>query len=127
MSRVVVKSNGKINIGLNITGILENGYHTLDMTMIPISLADTLIIDFHNELGDLTIKSSNLSIPLNENNILYKVYNRFYKESKLPKERVTVELEKIIPMEAGLGGGSSNGAFFIKEINRHHNNFIPTH
>jgi 4-diphosphocytidyl-2-C-methyl-D-erythritol kinase len=94
--------------------------------MIPISLADTLIIDFHNEIGELTIKSSNRTIPLNENNILYKVYNKFYQESKLPKERVTVEIEKIIPMEAGLGGGSSNGAFFIKELNSHHNNFFST-
>ena len=39
-----LQSNAKINIGLNIVGVLENGYHLLDMTMIPIDLCDNLII-----------------------------------------------------------------------------------
>ena len=48
-----IKSNGKINIGLNIVEKLPNGYHSLDMTMLPISLADELTINFKEKKGNL--------------------------------------------------------------------------
>ncbi len=53
--KVSVKSNGKINIGLNIIEKLPNGYHSLDMTMIPISLADDIEINFTGKKGKLLI------------------------------------------------------------------------
>lgn len=117
-----IYSNSKINLGLNILGKLENGYHLLDMVMVPISLSDKMVINFLDKPGDLKITTNKSGIPTDQSNILYKIYEKFYNKSGIEKEAMEVYLEKIVPHEAGLGGGSSNGAFFLKELNSHHNN-----
>jgi len=119
-----LKSNAKINIGLNVTGVLPNGYHLLDMVMVPISLTDGLDGEIFDEEGELEITTNKSSIPTGKENILWKIYNKFYEMSGLPRKRIKLHLEKVIPHEAGLGGGSSNGAFFLKELNSYHNNFF---
>lgn len=119
-----LKSNAKINIGLNVTGVLPNGYHLLDMVMVPISLVDRLDGEIFDEEGELEITTNKPSIPTGKENILWKIYNKFYEMSGLPRKRIKLHLEKVIPHEAGLGGGSSNGAFFLKELNNYHNNFF---
>lgn len=118
---MIITSNAKINIGLNITEKLPNGYHLLDMVMVPISLADKLEIKFNNQKGKLNISSNIKDIPCDEKNILYKVYKAFYEKTQIEPEDIDVYLEKNIPHEAGLGGGSSNGGFFLKELNKFHN------
>lgn len=119
-----LKSNAKINIGLNVTGVLSNGYHLLDMVMVPISLVDRLDGEIFDEEGELEIMTNKPSIPTGKENILWKIYSKFYEMSGLPRKRIKLHLEKVIPHEAGLGGGSSNGAFFLKELNSYHNNFF---
>lgn len=119
-----LKSNAKINIGLNVTGVLSNGYHLLDMVMVPISLVDRLDGEIFDEEGELEITTNKPSIPTGKENILWKIYSKFYEMSGLPRKRIKLHLEKVIPHEAGLGGGSSNGAFFLKELNSYHNNFF---
>lgn len=119
-----LKSNAKINIGLNVTGVLPNGYHLLDMVMVPISLVDRLDGEIFDEEGELEITTNKPSIPTGKENILWKIYNKFYEMSGLPRKKIKLHLEKVIPHEAGLGGGSSNGAFFLKELNSYHNNFF---
>ncbi len=117
-----LNSNGKINIGLNVTGRCENGYHLLDMVMIPISLSDTMTGEITDAKGTLTIETNKKDIPTGKENILYKIYDKFYDESALERKKVYVYLEKRIPHQAGLGGGSSNGAFLLKLLNSFHDN-----
>ncbi len=119
-----LNSNAKINIGLNVTGVLPNGYHLLDMIMVPISLSDKLEGEIYDEDGELEITTNKESIPTGKENILWKIYDKFYEKSGLNRKKVRVYLEKIVPHEAGLGGGSSNGAFFLKELNSYHENFF---
>lgn len=119
-----LNSNGKINIGLNVTGVLPNGYHLLDMIMIPISLSDRITGEIEDISGTLEIKTNKADIPVNEDNILWKIYDKFYNESGLSKRKISLYLEKIIPHQAGLGGGSSNGAFLLKLLNEFHGNFF---
>jgi 4-diphosphocytidyl-2-C-methyl-D-erythritol kinase len=119
---IEVKSNAKINLGLNIIGKTENGYHLLDMIMVPISLSDNMTIDFKGVDGSLKIKTNLKWIPVGEDNIVYKIYNLFYKETNLEKLEIELYLEKIVPSQAGLGGGSSNGAFFFNELNKYYGN-----
>lgn len=121
---VSVYSNAKINIGLNILGKYSNGYHKLDMIMLPISLSDRMDIEFKGKKGKLKIKCNIDSIPTNESNIIYKVYNKFYEITRLEKEEIEIYLEKKIPSQAGLGGGSSNGAFFLKELNKYYKHIL---
>lgn len=122
--KISVKSNAKINIGLNIKEKLPTGYHLLDMVMVPISLADDLEIEFTGKKGNLLIESNIKTIPTNEDNILWKVYDAFYRYIEKEKDEIKVFLNKKIPHEAGLGGGSSNGAFFLKELNGYYNNIL---
>ena len=119
-----LNSNGKINIGLNVTGVLPNGYHLLDMIMVPISLSDKITGEIEDISGTLEIKTNKADIPVNEDNILWKIYDKFYSESRLSKRKISLYLEKIIPHQAGLGGGSSNGAFLLKLLNEFHGNFF---
>lgn len=122
--KVSIKSNAKINIGLNILEKLSNGYHSLEMVMVPISLADDIEIEFTKERGELIITTNIVTIPTDKKNILWKIYDAFYKVTGKEKERIEVYLKKNIPHEAGLGGGSSNGAFFLKELNKYYNNIL---
>ncbi len=120
MIEKIVKANAKINLGLNILGKNEDGYHELDMIMAPISLYDTLNIKFFQKKGNLILKSNIKGVPLNEKNIIYKIYEAFYNETSLQRENIEVYLDKNIPFQAGLGGGSSDGAFFLKTLNEYH-------
>lgn len=120
----IIKSNAKINLGLNIINRLENGYHELDMIMVPINFNDILEIEYFDEPGELSIITDTPNIPTDDNNIIKKIYNKFYTVTALQREKIRVRLIKKIPSQAGLGGGSSNGAFFLKSLNAHHHNFL---
>ena len=120
MIEKIVKANAKINLGLNILGKNEDGYHELDMIMAPISLYDTLNIKYLKKKGNLILKSNIKGVPLNEKNIIYKIYEAFYNVTSLQRENIEVYLDKNIPFQAGLGGGSSDGAFFLKTLNEYH-------
>ncbi|MGL6130277.1 MAG: 4-(cytidine 5'-diphospho)-2-C-methyl-D-erythritol kinase, partial [Fusobacteriaceae bacterium] len=124
MKEYKLQSNAKINIGLNIVGVLENGYHLLDMTMLPINLIDNLTIKVIDEIGELKIKTNKKDIPVDKSNILYKIYEAFY--AKIDKKSLNIEvyLEKNIPHQAGLGGGSSNGATFLMFLNKYHGDIL---
>lgn len=119
-----LKANAKINIGLNILERLPNGYHSLDMIMAPIDLSDELEIEYTGKEGDLIITTNKKDIPTDERNILWKVYDAFYRHAGLKREEVRVHLIKNIPHEAGLGGGSSDGGCFLREINSHHGGIL---
>lgn len=115
-----VRANAKINIGLNILEKKENGYHELDMTMLPISYYDMITFRVFSESGNLRIFCKNKSIPVDKKNILFKVYEKFYEKTKIKPLKIKISLKKLIPSEAGLGGGSSDGAFFLKFLNTYH-------
>ncbi|MGL4393252.1 MAG: 4-(cytidine 5'-diphospho)-2-C-methyl-D-erythritol kinase [Fusobacteriaceae bacterium] len=117
-------SNAKINVGLNILGLQKNGYHELHMTMLPISLSDILELEFTGKSGALKIYTENKYMPTDEENILHKIHKKFYDKSKLESQEIEVFIDKNIPMQSGLGGGSSNGAFFLMALNEYHNNFF---
>lgn len=122
MNKYKIFSNAKINIGLNVFQKESDGYHNIDSIMAPIDLSDEMDITFYSNSGDLKIECSDKNIPTDERNILYKTYKAFFEENKKEKEKIDIILKKNIPSEAGLGGGSSNAAFFLKLLNKHYGN-----
>ena len=122
MNKYKIFSNAKINIGLNVFQKESDGYHNIDSIMAPIDLFDEMNVTFYSNLGDLRIECSDKNIPTDERNILYKTYKAFFEENKKEKEKIDIILKKNIPSEAGLGGGSSNAAFFLKLLNKHYGN-----
>jgi len=109
---MILFPNAKINIGLNIVEKRADGFHNIETVFCPIGLSDVLEIVQSEEFG---VQSSGIEIPDNaENNLCVKAYHLIKKDYDLPP--VKIHLHKIIPIGAGLGGGSSDAAFFIKAI-----------
>lgn len=119
-----LRSNAKINIGLNIIKKREDGYHELEMIMAPIDLYDILEVEENLNTNDLEITSETVGIPNDKNNIIYKIYNSFFEYTKKEKIGFKVKLVKNIPFSAGLGGGSGNGAVFLLFLNEYFGNVL---
>ena len=107
----------KINLGLNITSKREDGYHNLETIFYPVPLTDVLEVklmhdDFpSDEPCDLKITGNAVDCD-EKNNLVVKAYTLLAQDFTLP--RVHTHLVKRIPMQAGLGGGSADGAFMIR-------------
>ncbi len=109
--------NAKINIGLNITEKRSDGFHNIESVFYPIEWCDALEI-ISNQNPDATnavFQSSGLAIPGNESsNLCLKAWNLLQDRISVPP---MIHLHKVIPMGAGLGGGSADGAFTLKMLN----------
>ena len=116
---MVVFPNAKINLGLRVVSKRSDGYHNLDTVFYPIPVTDILEIITNRELNqpEFSFASTGLSIPgETDQNLCYKAYLLLKKDHPdLPS--IKVHLHKLIPMGAGLGGGSSDGAFMLTLLN----------
>ena len=109
---MIVYPNAKINIGLNVLEKRSDCYHNLSSVFYPvIELFDTLEI---LPAKDFSFTSSGLSIPGNSN-ICFKAFELLKADFGI--DNVAMHLHKKIPIGAGLGGGSSDGAFTLKALN----------
>lgn len=118
MGQTIVKSYAKINISLNIKGKREDGYHELDSIMVPIELHDSIIISkLVGKVADNFVTVDDFSSGLIHYNLASSAINALTKEYNR-KEHFRVFIHKVIPMQAGLGGGSSNAAYTMKAINQ---------
>jgi len=107
----------KINLGLYVTGKRADGFHAISSVFYPVSFCDALeIIQVSGEDGTYNFCSSGLEIPGNtDSNLVVKAYNLLHALYGLPA--VKIHLHKVIPMGAGLGGGSSDGAWALRLLN----------
>ena len=109
--------NCKINLGLNVIKKRSDGYHDIETVFYPVNWPDALEI-LENEPGSppFSFTSSGLHIAGNmSDNLIFKAWQLMCRHMQLPP--IKVHLHKNIPMGAGLGGGSSDAAFFINMIN----------
>ncbi len=111
-----IKAYAKINLMLDILGTLPNGYHNLWMIMQSVSLYDTVTVEKNNS-EKITITCSKEGIPTNEKNIAYKAAAAFFEKTGIKNCGIHIHIEKCIPSEAGLAGGSADGAAVIKALN----------
>lgn len=115
---MVTFPNCKINLGLHILRKREDGFHDLETVFYPIPLTDALeVIHEPNIQKQINFSSSGKAINgKEEDNICIKAYQLLKKDFDLPP--VKIHLHKTIPVGAGLGGGSSNGAFMLLLLNK---------
>lgn len=118
---LMVKAYGKVNLWLDITGILENGYHSLNTVMRRIDLFDEIELKTGNR--GINVSCDNPSLPCDRSNIAYKAAEAFYENTGLPPE-ITVEIKKNIPIEGGLGGSSADGAAVLTGLNELYGNIL---
>ena len=111
--------NAKVNLGLRVTARRPDGFHALDTVFYPVPLQDVLEVITHSTSAAeaVTFTHSGIPIPGDESsNLCIKAYHLLKKDyPELPS--ILLHLHKHIPMGAGLGGGSSDGAFMLKLLN----------
>lgn len=129
MNRIQIDAPCKINLSLDIVGKLPNGYHEMDMVMQTVSLCDTILLHLLPGSGQIQISCrfepdnggalSCGALSCGEDNIAVRCARAFFRESgcSLQGRDLSIQLVKRIPMMAGLGGGSADGAAVLSGLN----------
>ncbi len=105
----------KINLGLAVTGKLENGYHALDTLFTTLNVGDTLTLETIPQGIELEVVGADLGDP--RDNLVHKAAQMYLERGWLTGG-VRMKLEKRLPIAAGLGGGSSDAAAALRGLAR---------
>lgn len=116
MDSIRLKARAKINLGLDVLGKREDDYHEVRMVMQTIGIYDRLILTKIPE-EEIRITSNLAFLPVNENNLIYKAIKLLKDEYHFPGG-VSVDLNKFIPVAAGMAGGSTDAASTMFGVNR---------
>lgn len=122
--KISLKAAAKINLLLDLTAVLENGYHSIYTVMQSVSLYDTVTLEL-NDSGKISLTCSELHIPTDSTNTAYKAAESFF--DYIGKEHgVNIYIDKVIPSKAGLAGGSADAAAVIKGLDMLLDTKLPT-
>lgn len=112
MKKIRVKAHGKVNLGLDVIGRRENGYHDINMVMQTVKLHDEIHLEELKE-DEIRLKGNHEMLPLDERNIVYRAI-QLVKEEYQIKSGVLANIVKRIPIAAGMGGGSADAAATLR-------------
>jgi 4-diphosphocytidyl-2-C-methyl-D-erythritol kinase len=115
MQTLTLKAPAKINYRLDVLGKRADGYHDLRMIMQQLDLCDQLTISLSEKPG-IRINCNADDVPNDERNIAWKAANLLYQLTD-QKTGIDISIKKIIPVAAGLGGGSSDCAAVLRGVN----------
>lgn len=109
-----IRAYAKVNLALDVVRKREDGYHELDMIMAPITLHDLIYIEKIDK--GIEITSNNARMPTNKKNIMYQVAKILIERYNI-NSGIKIHIYKHIPTQAGLAGGSADGAAVLKAMN----------
>lgn len=115
-AEICVSAYAKVNLFLDITGRLDNGYHTLNTVMQQIGICDRVTVSVRDGRG-IAVSCDAAGIPRDERNIAFKAAEAFFARTGVQAD-VLIDIEKKIPVMAGLGGSSADGAAVLTALNR---------
>ena len=115
MDKITLNAYGKINLGLDVIGKRPDGYHELKMIMQTVGLCDTL--EMRKQAEGITIRTNKKYLPTNEKNLIYQAVKLLTDEFKI-QSGVAVKLSKVIPVAAGMAGGSTDCAAALTGMNK---------
>ena len=116
MNELKLNAYAKINLGLDVLRRREDGYHEVRMIMQNIGLCDRVTLKKTGDKG-IVIRTNAGELPVNKDNLMYKAADMLFTEFDLPGG-ILLELEKNIPIAAGLAGGSTDAAAVLHGVNR---------
>ena len=111
----------KINLTLDVLGKRDDGYHDLKSVMQAISIRDDIEIDVDTD-RPWKLSCSMEGIPQDQKNLAWRAAETFYSVTGLHTTGLEIRIEKRIPTEAGLGGGSADAAAVLRALNKHYGN-----
>lgn len=114
---LTVLAPAKINLHLEVLGLRPDGYHELAMVMQTIDLADRLHLRRRDD-GQLSLRCDRAELPTDGSNLILRAAELLRRHSGRSDLGADLELQKRIPIGAGLAGGSSNGAAALKGLDR---------
>ena len=118
MKRIRVKTPAKINLTLEVLGKRADGFHNIKSIMQAISLYDYLDVEVDDsDSTEIILSGSPDQIPYDEKNLVWKATQKFLQKTGIKDKKITVFIEKNIPVEAGLAGGSTNAAGMFFALN----------
>ncbi len=122
MKKIKMTAPAKLNICLEVVGRYDNGFHEIHSIMLKSQhLHDDVVVEFDENSEDIVIECDNPEVPTNEQNICWKIAQKYFE--KIDKKiGVKIIITKRIPMLAGLGGGSSDGASVLLALNEYFGN-----
>lgn len=112
-----VKAYAKINVYLDVKGRTENGYHDLDMVMLPLELHDVIDIEYFPYLTDSFVVCDRVEDSETKYDLIHQTLVAFKKKFNLT-QNFNITVHKEIPICAGMGGGSSNAAACLKAFKK---------
>ncbi len=116
MAELLVSAPAKINLHLEVLGLRPDGFHELAMVMQMLDLADQLCLRPTAD-GQISLTCNRADLPTDGSNLIVKAAELLKARVGLPELGASIELEKRIPIGAGLAGGSSNGAAALVGLN----------
>jgi 4-diphosphocytidyl-2-C-methyl-D-erythritol kinase len=119
MKEIKVQAPAKINLTLDILNKREDGFHELKSIMHAINLYDYLTITKEEREGgiDIELSGNSTEIPYDEHNLVYKAARVFFDNSGINNTKISIYIEKNIPVSAGLAGGSTDAAATLLALN----------
>ncbi|MCR5261398.1 MAG: 4-(cytidine 5'-diphospho)-2-C-methyl-D-erythritol kinase [Candidatus Gastranaerophilales bacterium] len=125
MKEIKVQAPAKINITLDVIGKREDGFHDLKSIMHAISLYDYLTVRIDEAEGiQIELSGTSEEIPYDNSNLVWKAAEKFLQTAGIENAKVSVYLEKNIPVQAGMAGGSTDGAAMLYALNRLYDNVL---
>ncbi|HBR02787.1 MAG TPA: 4-(cytidine 5'-diphospho)-2-C-methyl-D-erythritol kinase [Ruminiclostridium sp.] len=121
MNEITILTPAKINLSIDVTERLENGYHTVEMIMQSLDLCDTITVKKRPE--GISIQCAQPYVPNDQRNVAWKAAEAFFSEYP-HKAGAAITIEKRIPVSAGLAGGSTNAAGVLKALNKLYGSFF---
>ncbi len=125
MKSLKIKTPAKINLTLEVLNKRPDGFHNIQSIMQTISLYDYLTFELIPSASlVIELTGNNNQIPYDESNLIYKAAVKFFKAANIKAVKLKVNIEKNIPVSAGLAGGSTNGAGTVYALNKLYNNIL---
>ena len=112
---MIVRSPAKLNMRLKVIDQRPDGYHNLVSIMVPVHLFDVIELKTHRTPG-IRLSCRGLHVPESPDNLVIRAARAFFSRTGL-EDHLSIKLTKVIPVAAGLGGGSSNAACTLKALN----------
>lgn len=107
----------KLNLTLEVGEKRPDGYHDLVSIMTCAGLHDTVTVE-ETGRGDILVTCDEAALPCDESNLAWRAADSFFRALGKPCPGVSIRLEKVIPMQAGLGGGSADAAAVLRALRR---------
>lgn len=115
MNDISIRALAKINVGLDVVGIMDNGYHEVKMIMQTVNLFDNLSIEKKTD-KDISLSTNLKFLPVNDDNLCVKAARLLIDEFNIDGG-VDIKLDKHIPVAAGMAGGSTDAAAVLYGVN----------